>query len=286
MRRMKRLLVLALLLLAPGVALADTQSDAKAVLDAWVGAQTSRDFAAYTKLYAPKFVGIRRTSDGAEKKMKLKAWLADRKKMFKLKQQDVVAENPKITADDKGATITFLQRWKGGGYADHGGKILKLAYDKGGALTIMHEELLSSTPGWEDDPSTTLDETKLVGPITVRVKGEGIEQHGDCTGATYVMYIKDKKGFTIQKEIGQGVVMSDDDEGGVTTMKIEPSAKKGVIFDFGQWCAGGGDYYQVIKSGDALVVRYKSADEGSDEPEKFTTTLTVQLPAGAKVSPK
>jgi hypothetical protein len=245
---MKKLLVLAILL-ASSSAFADPQ----AVLDAWVKAQTGGDFKAYTALYDKSFVGIRRTSDGAEKKMKLKAWLADRKKMFKLKKVEVTADNAKIDGD----TITFLQRWRGGGYEDHGTKVITLSGD-----LIVKEELLSSTPGWDDDPATTVDATGLKSPLTARVRAEGIKHNdvADCTEATYVLYLKDKKGTVIQKEIGKGIIGQQDDM--PTTYPIAPNAKTGLLFDFGEWCAGGGDYYQVKLSGDALVVLYKAADEG------------------------
>src|SRR5437899_2903508 len=101
---MKTILVL---ILAVGVARADaitdptadtTKATTKATVDAWLAAQNQGDFDAYVALYDPSFVGIKRTSDGGETKLKLKKWKADRKKMFAAKQE-VVAENVQSSDD-------------------------------------------------------------------------------------------------------------------------------------------------------------------------------------------
>jgi hypothetical protein len=290
---MKRLLVLAILIALPARAQADNEADARTLVESWLKAQNDHDFAAYTGLYAKKFVGIRRTSDGGEKKMKLKAWKSDRKKMFKVKSMKVAGDNQKITVTKDGAIVTLMQRYEAGSYSDHGTKMLVLVYDAAGPLQIMKEELLSSTPGWDDDPDTTVDASGLTGPITVKVRGEGINPNVqmDCTSVSYVLYLKDKNGKTLSRELGYGQVNVTYDL--PTTMKIEPNATKGLIFDMGEWCAGGGDYYRVKWSGDALVVLYKAMDEHppdedpADIPEeKFETVLTIQLPSGAKVKAK
>jgi hypothetical protein len=279
---MKRLIVVLLLVAAPARAFADNESDAKALLDSWLAAQQGGDFAAYSALYAKKFVGIRRTPDGGEKKMKLKAWKADRKKMFK-HTMEVAADKPVVKATKTGATVQFLQRWKSGKFADHGTKVLVLAYDKDGTtLQILKEELLSSTPGWEDDPSTTVDATALVAPITVKVLMEGINPNEGCTDVSYVLYLKDKKGHTVSREIGGGFIPTED--GMKTTEPVAPGDDP--LYTMGAWCAGGEDDYQVVKSGDALVLRYKGLDEGEAPDMDWTTVATVQLPEGAKIKAK
>jgi hypothetical protein len=143
---MKWFLVVACLVGLQASASADPAADAQVTLDAWVAAQNDGDFAAYGALYARTFVGIRRTSDGRAKKMKWKAWKADRKKMFK-KKMTVAADKPTFEVLDGRVQVSFLQRWKSGSYADHGTKHLVLAPDKAGVLHIVKEELLSSTPG-------------------------------------------------------------------------------------------------------------------------------------------
>lgn len=294
---MVRALVLLVALLVPGVARAQTadpgvdEAAARAVVTAWLAAQNDGSFTAYSALYARDFVGIRRTSDGGEKRMKRKAWLADRKKMFKRKQQ-VAADSLTVTVKDGTAIARFVQRWKGGGYADHGVKVLRLAPDKAGTLQITREELLSSTPGWEADPGKVLDATALASPITVTMKGVGILEEDGCQSVTWVVYLKDKKKRVVQKEVGLGVLMIDTSSDDVrSTIDVAPEGDKGTLFAVGEWCAGGADHYTITKSGDALIVNYRGVgecphDEPDCDPETRDTVLTIQLPEGAKVRAK
>src|SRR5688500_18392447 len=108
---MKRLLVLVCLVAVPAPALADTEADARVLVESWVAAQNDHDFAAYTAFYAKSFVGIRRTSNGGEKKMKLAAWKKDRKKMFRVKSMKVAADNLTIKVTQTGARAKFMQRY-------------------------------------------------------------------------------------------------------------------------------------------------------------------------------
>lgn len=95
------------------------------------------------------------------------------------------------------------------------------------------------------------------------------------------MYLKDRSGKTLQREIGGGDLQVE----GVTTQRMEPGDDP--LYEFGDWCAGGADRYQIEKSGDALIVRYKGEDEGTeDEPAPephWETKLTVRLSDGAKI---
>ncbi len=290
---MLRALIVACLLLVPTVARADADADAdaRAVVAAWLAAQNDGDFKAYAASYDAKFVGIRRTSDGREKKMKLKAWKADRKKMFK-RTQVVAADELKLEVTAAGVTARFLQRWKSGSYADHGTKLLRLAYTKAGAMKIAREELLSSTPGWDDDKSAVLDVTALVSPITIMLKGEGIDENDGCQNVTWVMYLKDAKKKVVQREIGQGDLMVDTSSGAQpSTIDADPAGATGTLYEVGEWCAGGADEYTVKHSGDALVVRYKSTgectyDEPDCDPSTTETVLTIKLPEGAQVRAK
>lgn len=275
------LLALLILVAAPTAVLADAETDARALLGVWVKAQNDGDFAKYAALYDAKFSGVKRTSDGAEKKLGLAQWKKDRNKMFRAGFQ-VAADDASVKVTDKGATVSFLQRWRGGGYADHGTKVLFVKPDRNGELKIVKEELLSSTPGWENDPKGVLDATALVSPITMRVQAEGINPESGCYGVTFVMYLKDRKGKTLQRELGGGDLQVE----GVTTQRMEPGDDP--LYEFGDWCAGGADRYEIKKSGDAIIVRWKGEDEGSeDDPGEagvWQTTLTVQLPPLAKVT--
>ena len=282
---MKRWLVFALALV-PTVASADPAAEARQVVADWLAAQNRGDFAKYAASYDAGFVGIRRTANGGEKRMKLKAWSADRKKMFKRPQQ-VVGDGLTLTVNGGVVTVRMLQRWKGGGYADHGTKVLRLAHDRAGAMKIVHEELLSSTPGWDDDPGKVLDATGLASPITARLRAEGIERGAGCPHVTWVLFLQDKT-KTLQREIGRTDMMLDDDDTS-TTLRAEPGDATD-LFEVGEWCAGGQTVFTVKRSGDALVVVATSNEEcPSDEPDcdpDFTETiLTVNLPEGAKVRP-
>jgi len=123
-----------------GVARADTQTDAQATLQAWLDAQNGGHFAAYSALYDAKFVGVVRAADGDETTKTWKAWKRDRKKRFKHAQQ-VAADDVHVKPIEGGAVVTFLERWKGSGHADHGTEVIVM---RGGK--IVHEERLFSDP--------------------------------------------------------------------------------------------------------------------------------------------
>ena len=56
-----RAVVVFALLVGGGAARADAGADARAVVQRWLEAQNQGDFAAYEKLYAPRFTGVRRS---------------------------------------------------------------------------------------------------------------------------------------------------------------------------------------------------------------------------------
>src|SRR5262245_48215478 len=70
------------LALTAAPARADEATDrAKAVVDTWLAAQNGGKFDDYKALYARGFRGVRR-SGAATKRLDLKGWLKDRKRMF------------------------------------------------------------------------------------------------------------------------------------------------------------------------------------------------------------
>jgi hypothetical protein len=262
---------------------APSKDDATAVLNAWVKAQNDGDFNAYGALYDASFVGIKRTTDGGEKKFTLAKWKDDRKKMFKAPQK-VAAEGASVVVKDGKATIEFTQRYQSGGYADHGDKELVLVA-KAGKLSIAREEMLYSAPGWNADPKAELDATTLTSPITAKVRQVAADPSaagGDCSSATYTLELTDANKHKLSTDVGSGVIMIDS-----ATVVMDAAPKADKLFEFGAWCAGGADYYQIVKDGDALVVRYKAEDEGDGEhpaPEfSWETRLTVKLPAKAVI---
>jgi ketosteroid isomerase-like protein len=261
-----------------------TKAEALAVVDAWAAAQNAGDAAAYNALYAPKFVGIKRTSTGGSARFSRAQWQTDRKKMFKIKQE-VAAENPTVSIKNDKATVQVTQRYRSGAYADHGDKLLVLVADKTGALQIVREELLYSAEGWDDGSGNDFDVKEMVSPITVTVReaAQDPKHVGDCGSVSYTLVLSDAKKKKEELDIGGGFVAID-----TAVVTFTPDMSNDENQQFGGWCAGGGDYYKVIKNGDALVVRYKGVDEDSDPehpapPPAWETRLTVVLPAGARV---
>jgi hypothetical protein len=269
---------------APAPTPTPTKDDALAALTAWVKAQTDGDFTAYGALYDAKFVGIKRTSDGGQNKFTLVKWKADRKKMFK-NPQKVAADGASVVIKDGKVLVDFVQRYQQGSYADHGDKELVLKAGAGGKLAIVREEMLYSAPGWDADPKAELDASALASPITAKVRQVAADAThlDDCGGVSYTLELTDAHKKKLSMDIGSGVIMV---EKATDVIDADPTADK--LFEFGQWCAGGADYYQIVKSGDSLVVRYKGEDEGGGEDDPapaatWDTRLTVKVPAGAKL---
>ncbi|HEY4055043.1 MAG TPA: hypothetical protein VGM39_00495 [Kofleriaceae bacterium] len=266
------------------VAADPSKADALALVDAWAKAQNAGNFDAYVALYSSKFVGIKRTSNGGSARYSLTAWKADRKKMFKVKQE-VAAESATIVIKDDTATVQLTQRYKSGAYADHGDKALVLTADKTGALHITREELFYSASGWDDSAGNTFDVKEMTSPITVKIRedAQDLKHVGDCGSVSYTLVLTDAKKKKEELEVGGGFVSID-----TASETFTPDLSDNTDLHFGGWCAGGGDYYKVIKNGDALVVRYEGVDEDSDRdhpapPPTWETRLTIVLPAGAKV---
>jgi hypothetical protein len=266
-------------------AAAPTKGDALAVVDAWVKAQNDGDFAAYGALYDTSFVGIKRTNDGGSKTYTLDKWKADRKKMFKGAQK-VAAEGASVVIKDGKATVELTQRYQAGGYADHGDKELVLKPGASGTLAIVREEMLYSAPGSKADPAMEFDATALGSPITVTVvqlAQDPSQVDNGCGTVTYTLGLVDANHRKLSTDIGSGVITLEDVK---LEMKADPKADK--LFKFGNWCAGGADYYEIVKNGDSLVVRYKGEDEGDPNDPDFVepgweTRLTIKLPAKATI---
>jgi len=118
-------------------ATARAQGDPRALVDAWLAAQNQGDFAAYQALYAPQFVGIRR-SGAKVVELDRAGWLKDRERMFK---KPMVVKAKDLRVDD--LRVQFVQTWQSGTYKDTGRKQLMLV-KVGSDLRIAREELLES----------------------------------------------------------------------------------------------------------------------------------------------
>jgi hypothetical protein len=176
---------------APGGGSKESAEAAKAqalkILDAWVAAQNEGKLDAYVALYdAGSFRGVKRTSSGAESKLDFEAWKAERSRMF-TKGTTVAADNRSaVTWVEKPGLgegvveVRFTQRWKNPSYADHGPKIMQFRV-AGGNARIVYEELVQSSPGWDDSaPSVDLSKVKFVRP-----RPEG----GDRSGVDACAYL-------------------------------------------------------------------------------------------------
>ena len=137
---------------------ASAKTDALALLDRWVAAQTALDFDTYIAMYEPRtFRGVKRTAKGGVSDLDLAGWRADRKRMFDRKFEIAVEPLGVETWLDPGSKlkrgmsiVRFTQRWKSAKYADHGVKVLHAWRAPDGKLLITYEDLLNSEAGWDD----------------------------------------------------------------------------------------------------------------------------------------
>ena len=143
---MARLAALALVLALAVAARGDTGAgdlapEVRALVDAWLLAQNGGDFAAYDKLYAKKFTGVRR-SGARSVSLDRAGWMNDRRRMFQ-KPMKVAASDVKVAATPASARVTFTQEWESGSYHDRGPKQLVIVREDKLAR-IAREEMLTS----------------------------------------------------------------------------------------------------------------------------------------------
>ena len=117
------------------------QADAQALLDTWVAAQNTGNFAAYSELYAVDFFGTKRSGKRFEQFAR-EGWLADRKPKFD-RPLKLVATEVVITTTADLATVRFVQDWSSANFRDIGTKELTLR-PVDGKLQITREEMLDS----------------------------------------------------------------------------------------------------------------------------------------------
>jgi ketosteroid isomerase-like protein len=124
----------------PPPTLAD--AEVRALVDAWLSAQNAGDFAAYERLYAPRFTGIRRSGPRV-RRFDRAGWVADREVMFRAAMQ-VAARDVTVDASTGVATVRLTQEFSQGAFHDVGRKEIVLVRS-GAALRIAREEMLDST---------------------------------------------------------------------------------------------------------------------------------------------
>ncbi len=119
-------------------------ADIRALVDAWLQAQNTGNFADYERLYAPRFTGIRRSGPRV-RRFDRAGWVADRQAMFRSAMQ-VVARDVAVDASTGVATIRLTQEFTQGTYHDVGRKEI-VVVRSGTTLLIAREEMLDSTLG-------------------------------------------------------------------------------------------------------------------------------------------
>ena len=158
----------------PALTAEQVREEGEALLDRWTAAQNQHDFEAYLAMYEPRhFRGVKRTHKSGVKEFDFAGWKKDRKRMV-LGKAEVAAELLDIaTWLDPGSKlkpgvshVRFTQRWRGGGYADHGVKVLFLWRDARGVQRIVYEDLLNSEPGWDRAPAADIADLALKPPKT------------------------------------------------------------------------------------------------------------------------
>jgi ketosteroid isomerase-like protein len=125
---------------SPGSAPAPSKK-VEAFVERWQAAQNAADVAAYEKLYAKKFVGIKRVGQQVFRFDRAR-WLVDRKGMFAHKPQ-VGVQSLSVIDLGKTAVARFEQTFASGKFRDVGGKQLVLV-EEDGELKIGREEMLTS----------------------------------------------------------------------------------------------------------------------------------------------
>jgi ketosteroid isomerase-like protein len=130
----------------PVTARADDAARDRAVelIERWLAAQNSGDFAAYSALYADDFRGTRRSGQRTVE-LDRAGWLKDRARMFQ-KPMQVQASHIVVfedLVDHRTMTANFDQSWQSGRYHDLGPKRMTIV-NRDGVLSITREELTSS----------------------------------------------------------------------------------------------------------------------------------------------
>jgi len=123
-----------------------TEPAARALVDTWLNAQNTGDFATYGQLYATRFDGIKRVGERVRKYDRA-GWLEDRARMFQRPTSGapmhVTLTDTTVIASGTLARVRFVQGFSRGNFSDRGPKELVLV-QQDGALRIAREELLSS----------------------------------------------------------------------------------------------------------------------------------------------
>lgn len=117
------------------------REDLQRLLDSWLAAQNSGEFAAYEALYAPGMRGVKRVGE-RETRMDRAQWMTDRARMFR-KKMEVEVHSVTFRSLTAMAVIELVQVFHSGKFTDSGPKKLIVMLDDG-TPRIVQEEMLSS----------------------------------------------------------------------------------------------------------------------------------------------
>ncbi|MCC7537043.1 MAG: DUF4440 domain-containing protein, partial [Deltaproteobacteria bacterium] len=117
------------------------ERDVRTLVDAWKSTQNARDHAAYARLYAARFEGVRRAGPRV-RRFDRAGWLADRRNMFSLPMA-VETADVRVSSSGQSAIVRFTQSFSAGQFRDRGPKELVVVRE-GGELRIAREEMLAS----------------------------------------------------------------------------------------------------------------------------------------------
>jgi hypothetical protein len=121
------------------------ESGIRKLVEQWVSAQNQVDFAAYERLYAPKFSGVKRVGSYAEW-FGRKGWMRDRQAMFKPGLR-VEATDLSVAFASSAARVRFTQSFSLGKFQDTGRKELIVVKGPDGPRIAREEMLVSKVSG-------------------------------------------------------------------------------------------------------------------------------------------
>lgn len=126
-----------------------TTKEVQDFVDSWVKAQNEGHFEAYSRLYATRFMGVKRAA-GRTFHFDRAGWLEDRQKMFR-KPMVVAASDVEVRTAANTSDVVFRQAWTSGAYADEGQKRLLIVEEKGNLAIAIEEMLVSELLGSKRD---------------------------------------------------------------------------------------------------------------------------------------
>jgi hypothetical protein len=127
-------------------------------------------------------------------------------------------------------------------------------------------------------PSRVVDARGLVAPLRARVRfryrggdGGGEEDH--------TLELTDNNGRTLTIDVGSSPSGAAEDE---LEGLIEPSEHE-PMFELGSYWAGSGEYYQIRRRKDTIIIRHKTVEEQDSGPFEFVVEKIIKLPPKAQI---